>query len=149
MNGLELLRSDHERLRRIFDRYERLDTRAHRRRRALLDDLRAELETHRRLEEEFLFPAIAREPGFGQEIDEAREELGVIQAICEDLGEIGPEDPRAPAKVTVLRENVEHHIAEEEREIFPRFASVVPPGVLDEIGVRMAARREALRGSLV
>jgi len=149
MNALELLKGDHERLRRIFDRYERLEPRAHRRKRDLLDDLRAELETHGRLEEEFLFSAIARAPRSGPAIVEAREELRVIQAICDELGETGPEDRRLPAKLTVLRENVEHHISEEEREIFPRVEAELSPGLLEAIGKRMAARREALRGSLV
>jgi hemerythrin-like domain-containing protein len=80
-----------------------------------------ELKVHTALEEEIFYPAV-REVGTAKAeemVDEAFEEHHVVDLVLGELPQVDPEDERFEAKMTVLSELVEHHVEEEEKEMFP------------------------------
>jgi hemerythrin HHE cation binding domain-containing protein len=150
VNVLEMLHRDHEGFRRLFDRYEELGPRCHRERQLIFEEIRADLEVHRRVEEEILYPAVRaiRPRGVAADLEESLAGHGLIEDLLEDLGGIPSDDRRFDVKFTVLRENVEHHIREEEAEIFGEASRHLDAAGLEALGRQVAARREELQGTI-
>jgi len=108
-------------------------------RRRLLDEIAAKLMMHTKIEEEILYPAI-REVGTKKAeemIDEAYEEHHVVKLVLAELPQVDPEDERFEAKMTVLQQLVEHHVEEEEDEMF-KLAGKIDDDELESLGERMA-----------
>jgi hemerythrin superfamily protein len=104
------------------------------------------LETHTRIEEEIFYPAVR---SLGTEaveelIDESLEEHHVVDLVLAELPGVNPRDDRFKAKMTVLSELVDHHVKEEERDMFKR-AQALGVKRLAELGGRLmkAAGRRA------
>src|SRR5436309_13460940 len=85
----------------------------------LYSTLRREMETHERIEEEIFYPALKEHPKTRDIVLEGFEEHHVVDEIMGELGETDVSDETWAAKFKVMRENIEHHIEEEEGEVFP------------------------------
>jgi hemerythrin superfamily protein len=98
---------------------------------------------HTYLENECIYPRV-RElvPDVGGDILESYEEHHVADVLCTELAAMSPEDERFHAKVTVLMENVEHHIQEEEDGWFPTVRDQLGRAALQEIGAAMLELRK-------
>jgi hypothetical protein len=138
MDPTQLLKKQHKEVAGLFKKAERTEDAGERRR--LMEQIRAMLELHTRIEEEIFYPAVrmvdtkkAREL-----VDEAIEEHGVVKLVLEQLPGVDPEDERFHAKVTVLHELVQHHVEEEEEEMF-KLAKKLGDEELQEVGERMTA----------
>jgi hemerythrin superfamily protein len=106
--------------------------------------LKMMLQAHEAIEEEILYPALKE---FAKTKDialEAYEEHHVVDLILGELEATPVDDEEWAAKFTVMKENLEHHIEEEEGEMFPQARQVMDEGELEELGTRMAARKEQL-----
>ena len=106
--------------------------------------LKHELAIHETIEEEILYPALKE---FAKTKDitlEAYEEHHVVDQIVGELEATPVSDETWGAKLTVMKENLEHHIEEEEDEMFKQARQVMEPAELEELGERMAARKEEL-----
>jgi Hemerythrin HHE cation binding domain len=104
-----------------------------------------ELEVHATIEEEIYYPAVeAKARKDGKElIAEAVEEHHVVKVLLSELGSMSSEHEAFDAKVTVLMENVRHHV-EEESELLPQSEKILGTDELTRLGEQMAARKQQL-----
>ena len=144
MDGIVLLKEDHKNVKRLFREFEKTkDKGTAAAKRKLVDQISGELVAHSFIEETIFYPA-AREhaPDSGSDVLESVEEHHVVAWLLSELDGLSPEDETFDAKVTVLIENVRHHIEEEESELFPEVRKVLGRTKLAEIGERMAAAKD-------
>jgi hemerythrin-like domain-containing protein len=105
--------------------------------------LKNELEVHARIEEQIFYPAIKEAKETHDITLEAFEEHRVVKRLLSELEAMPVTDERWGAKLKVLKENVEHHVEEEEDEMFKSARKVLSKEQVDELGARMEAARKA------
>jgi hemerythrin-like domain-containing protein len=140
MDPRQILKRQHREVRELFKRIEKANGRQAR---PLLEELTEKLQLHMRLEEEMFYPAI-QELGSSKAEEmamEAFEEHGVVKLVLEQLPGVDPEDERFHAKMTVLEELIEHHVEEEEKEMFKQAEKLGDE--LEALGQRMQQEAEA------
>jgi hemerythrin superfamily protein len=143
----KLLKEDHDKVRALFKQYEELGDRSRSEKRRVVDQVSRELEIHAKIEEEIFYPACLEGEKDAQKIVyESFEEHKIVKTLVAELGRMRPSDEQFDAKVTVLKENVEHHAKEEEDDLFPKAEDILGDDRLRELGVRMRARKEQLEG---
>lgn len=136
---IDLLKEDHQKVKDLFEEFEALDSSESREKRRVLKKIFAELAIHTQLEEELVYPLVEH----AQElVNEAREEHHVVDLIIAEIKKARSMNEKTDAKVKVLKEMVEHHIEEEETEMFQK----LPSEELQEIGARVKVRKEELLG---
>jgi hemerythrin-like domain-containing protein len=142
-----MLRADHRSVEKLFKAFERTGTGANKTRRGLVDQMITELSVHAFIEEQVFYPAARSEVAdAADEVLEAREEHHIVKWQLQELSDLDPSDERFSAKVTVLMENVRHHVREEEDEMFPLVRSQLPRKRLVELGAELEkAKRVAPR----
>ena len=113
-----MLREDHQKVRQLFDQFD--ETTNTNEKRDIVTAALAALEVHATLEEELIYPAWREHVDERDLMDEAREEHHVVYLLIKELTHMDSEDDRYDAKFTVLREQVQHHIKEEEGKMFPQ-----------------------------
>ncbi len=122
----------------LFTRFERAGDGAHKQKRKLVDQMIEALSRHASIEERVLYPW-ARE--YIQDEDdtvlEALEEHHVVKWLLWELEDLDPADERFDAKVTVMAENVRHHVKEEEQELFSDLRDVATKAELLDLGERL------------
>lgn len=136
MNPVELITNDHREVEALFAEYESLGATAYAAKRALADQIIRALELHTEMEETIAYPAF-REALKAEEdkmVEEAFAEHEVVKHLIEEIRSLSPEDPQFDAKVTVLRENVQHHVKEEETELLPEAEKELSEEELQRIG---------------
>ena len=117
-----LLQRDHAEVKKLFKKYEKLaDAEADGgERQALAEQICAMLTVHATIEEEIFYPA-AREADVEDDLlDEAEVEHASAKDLIAQIQSMGPDDELYDAKVTVLGEYIDHHVQEEENEMFPK-----------------------------
>ena len=144
MDALTLLKDDHDKVKGMLDKLDKTTERAEVTRTEGLQALKQELTIHETIEEEILYPALKESAKTRDIAIEAYEEHHVVDSLAE-LEETPIDDETWAAKLTVMRENLEHHIEEEEEEMFKQARQVMDEGDLSELGDRMAARKEELQ----
>lgn len=117
INVLDLLRQDHQEVKRLFDEFPNADGRA---RQDIAEQVLKALETHTKIEEEHVYPAIAEAIEDQDKIDEANEEHHVVTLLIKELKKMKASAEGYKAKFMVMSELVKHHIQEEEGELFPQ-----------------------------
>jgi hemerythrin superfamily protein len=141
--AISLLKADHKRVRKLFREYDKYSRKADLDGQSTLaNEICMELLIHSKIEEEMFYPA-ARAYLADPIVNEAEVEHASAAALIAQIQTTNPEDEKFDAKVKVLREYIEHHIREEEREIFPRLKKI--KGGLIEIGELMKARKRELQ----
>lgn len=146
MNAISLLTQDHQNVKNLFRDFEIAGDDGARRKEEVANKIFSELEVHSTIEEERFYPALeqaADEKGKGL-VREAIEEHSMVKDLITELKAMSPEAEEYDAKFSVLSENVEHHIEEEEGELFPRARQTLGTEKLNSLGSEMAARKEAL-----
>jgi hemerythrin superfamily protein len=148
MNAIELLKADHEKVRGLFEELTNTTSRAEKTRTQLLAKLRLELDVHTLIEEEIFYPAF-REAASGADdkelIFEALEEHRAAgELVLPDLLETEVASERFGGRAKVLKELVEHHADEEEKDMFPKARKLLGREQLDELGAQMAERKREL-----
>jgi hemerythrin superfamily protein len=143
MDAITLLKEDHKRVKGLFARFDKLGDRAHKQKRDVVDKIIEELSVHAAIEEQLFYPA-AREcaPETEDHILESLEEHHIVKWVLSELEGMDPDDERFDAKVTVLKENVEHHVEEEEQDWFPDVRKAMGRSVLQELGAAMAEAKK-------
>lgn len=120
-DAISLLIQDHELVKDLFEQFESLTDRAKVSKKRLADEICAELTMHTLLEEEIFYPAVR---GAGKEfadlIDEAVVEHASAKQLIAEIEAMDPGEDLYDAKVKVLSEMIEHHVKEEEEEMFPK-----------------------------
>jgi len=145
MDAFDFIKQDHDRFREMFKEFGNAGDRAYKTKLDIANALFDELAAHETMEEEMLYPAIREDASRdGKEmILEGFEEHHVADEIIEELKELDPEAENYDAKFKVLQENVEHHLEEEELELFPEARKVLGDRA-EEIGEKLEARKKEL-----
>jgi iron-sulfur cluster repair protein YtfE (RIC family) len=145
MDPIQLLKKQHREVEALFKKIAKTGSAAQRR--ALLDELASNLKLHMTIEEAIFYPAVQELPTKKAEemALEAYEEHAVVKLVLAELPGVDPEDERFDAKMTVLSELIEHHVEEEEAEMF-KTAKKLGTAELNALGDRMAVEVEAVKG---
>ena len=138
MNALTLLKDDHDRVKKLLEEGDKTTERGEKTRTELFARLKEILTAHEAMEEEVLYPALKAHPKAKDLTLEAYEEHHVVDMVLEELEATPVTDEQWGAKFTVAKENIEHHIEEEEGEMFKTCRSVFTSEELDDMGRRMA-----------
>ena len=137
MNAIDLLEEDHRKVKKMLAEGEETTERAEVTRSDLYATLRREMETHERIEEEIFYPALQVHPKARDIVLEGFEEHHVVDEIMGELGETDVTDETWAAKFKVMKESIEHHIEEEEGEMFPKARQAFEKDELEVLGARM------------
>ena len=138
MDPFKLLKADHQTVSELFDTVEVARGQA---KSAAFKKLKTELDVHAHIEETFLYPALKNAEASRDITLEAYEEHKVVKDLLAELAAGKPSD-QWNAKLTVLRENVDHHVDEEEGELFDRAKEVLTDEQLELLGDEMAAEKK-------
>ena len=145
-DAVALIKADHRKVEQLFREFEDAGDRAYKTKQDLVAQIITELEVHATVEEETYYPAVeAKAKKDGKElIAEAVEEHHVVKVLLGELSVMSSEDEAFDAKVTVLMENVRHHVEEEEEELLPQSEKLLGSDELARLGEEMAARKQQL-----
>lgn len=137
-DGLQMLEQDHRRFEELLKQGEDTTEAAVARRSELLDTITRELEAHEVKEETVLYPTLKAHPAAKTLVLEGYQEHHVADVLIDELHTLTKDDERWGAKFAVLKENIEHHIQEEEREMFRIARGLLTREELLALGDRMA-----------
>jgi hemerythrin superfamily protein len=145
MDAINMLKEDHKTVERLFKRFEEAGDRAYVEKRNVADRIIEELAKHAAVEEQLFYPvARATVPGTDDVVLESLEEHHVVKWLLSELDGMDASDERFDAKMTVLIENVRHHVEEEEQEFFPKVRDELGRTALADLGEAMeTAKRTA------
>jgi hemerythrin superfamily protein len=147
-NALDILEADHRAVEQLFDAFSRAPKDDLERRSTLVQRACELLTIHAMVEEELLYPAARQALGSDEKegVDEAFVEHFLVKTLIEKFTQLKAGDEGFDATFKVLAESVNHHVKEEESELFPELRKT---GLdLDALGRRIAARREALQNRI-
>ncbi|MCK8663505.1 hemerythrin domain-containing protein [Pseudomonas azerbaijanoccidens] len=148
MNAIDLLKADHARVKDILSQLSESTERGVKKRSELLAKLEMEISIHTRLEEDVLYPAYKKAGGKEQDVMyyEAKEEHRTVDSlVLPDLKVTDPSTPEFSGRVKVVKELLEHHIEEEETEMFPQAKKLLGKTTLDELGAEMETLKARLK----
>jgi hemerythrin-like domain-containing protein len=144
MDALSLLKDDHDKVKKMLKDLDSTTERGVKTREELFTKVKQELEIHEAIEEEIFYPALKEHPKAKELVLEAYEEHNVVDMVMAEIQGVPYDDERWGAKLTVMKENVEHHIEEEESEMFKQARQVFEREQLEELGEQMESRKQAL-----
>jgi hypothetical protein len=142
VDALTLLKQDHDKVKKMLAEGESTTERGEKTRAELLARLKHELEIHERMEEEVFYPALKEHPRARELALEGYEEHHVVDTILAELERTPPGDEQWTAKFKVAKENLEHHIEEEEGDMFKATRQAFSTEELEELGSRMQEIRQ-------
>lgn len=147
MNAITLLKNDHKTVEDLFKRFEKLGPRAVKSKQDVVERIVRELSIHAAIEEMAFYPAIREAVEKGDVDDmvlESLEEHHIVKWVLSELDGMSASQERFDAKVTVLMENVRHHVEEEEKELFPKVSKMFSRAMLDELGDAMTRLKKTV-----
>jgi hemerythrin superfamily protein len=120
-DAIEMLMADHKKVKKLFSDFDKLkDEGSDEDKSALVERICDELKIHTELEEEIFYPAVRKAIDDPDLMDEALVEHAGAKDLIAQLEDASPDDDLYDAKVTVLGEQINHHVKEEEGEMFPK-----------------------------
>jgi hemerythrin superfamily protein len=139
MDAITLLKNDHKTVNELFKKFEKAGDNAHKTKAKLVEQIIHELAIHAVIEEVAFYPFIKGvSADLTDDVLESLEEHHVVKWLLSELETMSPKDERFDAKVTVLIENVRHHVEEEEQDMFPRVRKMLSRSDLQELGDALA-----------
>jgi hypothetical protein len=142
MNIFELLKQDHEKVAGLFEQLEPTTERAEKTRQELFARLKSELDLHAYLEETILYPVLKQEEETREIALEGVEEHRVVKRLLAELDSMPVTSEQWTAKLTVLKENVEHHVEEEEGEMFKKARAALSSEQIEELTTRLETEKK-------
>ena len=142
-DAIVLLKKDHQEMRKLFRDFQKAGENATATKGRLADQIIEALTVHTYIENEVMYPRV-REllPEVEDDVLESYEEHHVADVLVMELAAMKPDAERFVPKMTVLIENVQHHMAEEEQEWFPKVREGLGRRQLQELGDEMAERKK-------
>ena len=138
MDAFNLLKADHKKVAGLFDQ---LESASGANKLSVFKQIKTELELHTHIEEKIFYPAL-EDPEETHDLTlEAYEEHNVVKKLLQELGRARTANDEWEAKAKVLRENVEHHVEEEENELFEKAEKVLDEEEIEELGQQMEAEK--------
>lgn len=142
LDAIALLKDDHKKVKDLFEKFDKLSDRSKVNKKKIADQICLELTVHTQVEEEIFYPAV-RDPIKDEDLmDEAVVEHASAKELIAQISEMDPGDDLYDAKVKVLSEQIDHHVEEEEDEMFPKVRKTKVD--LLALGEQMAARKDEL-----
>lgn len=143
MDALELLKQDHQKVAELFKQVEATkDLKKHQQ---LFEQIKTELETHTHIEETVLYPAFEKHAELKDITLEAFEEHKQVKTLIREIAALSEGSERFDAKLKVMGENVEHHVEEEETEMFPKAKKLYARAQLEQLGQELEAAKTQFR----
>jgi hemerythrin superfamily protein len=148
MNAFALLKADHKKVAGILEKLDSTTERGVKTREELFSQLKTELDVHARIEETIFYPALEEAKETRDITLEAFEEHRLVKQLLGELDEMSKDQEEWTAKFTVLKENVEHHVEEEESEMFPKARKVLSEDQAETLGTQMEeAKKEQMKAA--
>jgi hemerythrin superfamily protein len=141
----ELLHADHEEVAKMLDEIESSKGRT---KTKLFNEMKVALTAHLRAEEKVFYAALKEAKEAKDAALEGFEEHHVADLLLRELSRLSTSDEKWDAKLKVLKENVEHHVEEEESEIWEKAREVLSDEEAEELGERFTAEKEKKLASL-
>lgn len=135
MNILELLKADHQKVAELFAKVEA--TESDKQHQQLFEKIKAELEMHTHIEETLLYPVLEEHEELKDLVREAFEEHKQVKTLIREISALVEGSEKFDAKLKVMGENIEHHVGEEEKEMFPKVAWLLSQQKLEHMGEEM------------
>ena len=148
MDAVTLLKHDHDKLKKLLTELESTTERGVKTRSELFATIKGDLMVHEAIEEEIFYPELKAHPKAKDIVLEGFEEHHVVDVLMAELESLDVSDETWGAKALVMKENIEHHIEEEEGEMFKIAHRVFETDELEELGSRMEARKESAQREL-
>jgi len=136
MDAIELLESQHREVEKLFEKFEAAGDKARKTRESLCRQISDKLAVHAEIEEKLFYPE-SRNEDTEELLRESVEEHLAVKRILADLMETEVADEQFDARMKVLKEQVEHHVEEEEGELFPKVRKALTEDELSDLGSRM------------
>jgi hemerythrin-like domain-containing protein len=147
LNPMTMLKQDHQKVKELLSQLSETTGRGVKKRQQLVAQIEAELRVHMEIEEQIFYPAL-REAAKTQDEQkmyfEATEEHHAAKTVLQDLLATDPSTPNFAGKAKVLKELIEHHVKEEEKDLFAQAKETIPAEELTELAERMQERKTQL-----
>jgi hemerythrin superfamily protein len=145
-DAIVLLKTDHATVKKLFESEKKLTKADAKKKEAIFNQIKAVLTVHATIEEEIFYPAVksARSEHVKDEAREGYEEHKQIKSLLAQIAEITPAEETYDMKIKVLKEDVEHHVKDEETEMFPDAKKFLGEKRLIELGAQLEARKQQL-----
>jgi hemerythrin superfamily protein len=152
-DAIALLKADHKAVKGLFHDAEALSERATTQLKKIGDRICDELTVHAEVEETIFYPAVKQRAGRGRKEErelvlESYEEHDLVKKLVEEMRGIDATDETYRAKMNVLRELVETHVREEERELFPSVKEMMDEDELTELGGEIVEKKSQLHAEM-
>ena|SRR5688572_3092820 len=142
MNAFTLLKTDHKKVAGILEKIDATTERAVKTREELFTQLKTELDIHAEIEESILYPELEKHEESREIALEAVEEHRIVKELLAELERMSKDDEIWTAKFTVLKENIEHHVEEEEGEMFTKARKALTEEEIETLGTRMESAKQ-------
>jgi hemerythrin superfamily protein len=141
MSIYDELKRDHEAVKQLLTRIEKASEEAGQGRERLFEELKAALTAHSRAEERVFYSALKAEEETKDVALEGVEEHHVVDVLLREIDRLAADSERWKAKFTVLKENVEHHVEEEEQEIFKKARQLLDADKAEALGEKFVKEK--------
>jgi hemerythrin superfamily protein len=153
MNVIDLLKSDHRKVKGLFESFESAkESDSGGQKQQVVEQICQELDVHAAVEEELFYPSVEKRAGEDEKaessVKESYEEHALVKTLVSELKGMsaGGDGQQLDAKVKVLKELVQHHVGEEEGVLMPRAKKLLSSEELDDLGTQAARRKQELLG---
>jgi hemerythrin-like domain-containing protein len=140
MDAIDLLEEQHRDVEDLFEEIEQAEASE---KREIFEEIADQLAIHATIEEKHFYPA-ANDKSTESLLKESLEEHLSVKRLIADLLELDAKDGTFDAKIKVLKEQVEQHVKEEEKELFPKVRKLLDKEMLDALAQEMTATQESL-----
>jgi len=147
MNAIDLLEDDHKKMKKMLKELDVTTARGVKTREELLAKMRSELLVHEKIEEEIFYPALESYKKAKDIVLEGYEEHHAVDVLLDELDSVPFDDETWAPKFAVIKENIEHHIQEEEEDMFPKARKLLGEEALEELGAQMDSLRDQMKSA--
>lgn len=144
MNAIELLKEDHKKVDLLFQKVKADEDGDHR---ELFEKIKQELEMHTHIEEKIFYPRLKEKEELEDIVLEGIEEHHQAKMFLRELSGLAEDSEKFEPKLKVLMEDIEHHVMEEEGEMFPKVEKAFDKASLEEMGKEMEAEKQSFKKS--
>ena len=147
MDVFNLLKKDHKEVRQLFKKIEKSSDSAVKLREKTFAQIVKELDMHTAVEEQIVYPRLREIKQFKDMIGEAYEEHHVANQLIKEIQDLSADKEQWKSKVSVLKEIVEHHVQEEEKELFPKAQKALGKEESKQLGKQVQQEKARMQGS--
>ncbi len=142
MDAFQILAKDHRVVDQLFERIEKTDNRGANQRGQLYQKLHNELELHTQLEEKFFYPTLKEHNDTKELVSKSLDENSEIKQMLHEIRSLSAEDDQWSEMINELKMTVQHHVRQEEDQIFPAARAKLDEAQINELGRRIQKMKE-------